>query len=124
MHFETVVTNECFDQTSKQDAVGASVNALLQTGTSAEASELAGVDVVIMRDALREATEASQLAEGGEDPRKAHVQAAKYHVALAEKHARSVRAIAPRSQEAQEAAFDADAAVARARDAEDAERAA
>jgi hypothetical protein len=124
LHYEVFVPDEESGLVSKQDAACASSDALIQTETSAEASELAGVDVVIMRDALRMANEASRLAEGGEEPRKAHAQAAKHHAALAEKHAASVQALAPRSQEAQEAAFDAEAAFTRASNAEDAEQAA
>ena len=97
---------------------------MIQTNTAAEASELAGGGFSAICDAQQEANEAARLAEDGEDPRRAHAQAAKHHAALAEKHAQSAQSIARSSQEAQKSNFDVEVAFARSKDAEVAERAA
>ena len=121
LHYEASAPDEDSTRASRQDVVCASADALIQTGTAAEASELADEDSGMVSDAQREANGALRLAEDGEDPRRAHAHAAKHHASLAEKHARSVQAIATRSQEAHDAAFDVEVALTRARDAELAE---
>jgi hypothetical protein len=124
LHFETLVPDGDFEPTSEQDAICASADAAIQTNTAIEASELAGGAFSTLCDAQREAKEASRVAGDGEDPRGLHAQAAEHHAVLAETHARSVQAIAPRSQEAHDAAFDAEVASTRAIDAEVARQAA
>jgi len=118
LHYEALAPEEDSDSASRQDAVCASADALTQTGTAAEASELSDADFGAIRDAQQEAHDASRLAEDGEDPRKAHAQSAKHHALLAKQHAWIVQTIAARSQEAHDAAFDANVGLTRSRDAE------
>ncbi|TXN15859.1 hypothetical protein FV219_01690 [Methylobacterium sp. WL122] len=117
MHFEAFVPDEDFDPDAQQDAVTASADAAIQTNTAAEANELVGGVLSALRDAEREANEASRQAEDGEDSRDAHAAAAKHHAALATLHAIAAASVALGSEEAEEARAEAESATIRAADA-------